>query len=514
MLGADQRETHARHVGEKVEALRAVARGLGKTDGLTLACNLGAMIEARSRDHGLDAYEALERVWSQFEPDRARWSKRLRYVRFSSERENRSTETAGAGADFVRLASAIAATLPIKSLAPEHDLIDVQTRLLRNTEFDPDPTIALSVDFDAARDLVELMDRAVEKIVEAVPELLQYFRRIEIHGLKHPESGVNPSHDPTVRPMQILDNYGWDTGTFEMPGARDMKWNMTVSPATMREGFLFYDDGLDALLPRIVLGRITYGFRVGTVSESDLAESTGSSLPVHPDTIIRTLRDKSEYLGALQAEPENVPEHGPVGLLTYEVQLVLVPSAAPQSPGVRAGIILRPPWETFYFEDHKPVTGEDDSYLGLVQLIDASGNRRFALDHYALRLATRRLPLLSGMFFDSLFLLPGDAADHVLGLRHTSPIEEISAGSMPFGISIEPNFDAPAEFTPQAATSLGGLLTRNLLYAGGQANVVERLIDDARTRSARLDAQYQQWMSGFAAARAAFLSSGGPESTS
>lgn len=281
---------------------------------------------------------------------------------------------------------------------------------------------------------------------------------------------------------------------------------MTVSPSTMREGFWFEDGaGLDALLPRVVLGRITYAVRVGSISETTLARVSGLEVPMDADLIIRMLSEHDEFLQVLLAEPEDLNEGTcDIRLLTFEIQLVLVPSADPQSPGVRAGLIVRPPHETFDGQTHSPLEGRD-AYDGILQLIDTNGNRRFALDRPSLKMAGRTLPLPPGMTFDSLFLFPGNAADHVLGLRHTAPIHEVGLHQLPFAISIEPNFETPAGFAPQAATSLGGLLTRNLLYAARLANVVDHLIEDARTRAARLDAQYQQWMTGFVAARDAFF---------
>jgi hypothetical protein len=499
-------QAHAEKVRQKTAELKAIPR-VGKNDGLIIACNLGEIIETSALDHQLDVYDALKLVWQRFDPGHERWAKRLRYIRFSDER--RTTDVARSGADFLALGSAIADALPVRTVTPEHNLLEVQTRLLRGTAFDADPAGTASIDFDAVRELGVLIDATIAKIVAAVPQLTEYFRRIELHGLTHPEADEPFVYDPTLRPMQPFDYFHWLTDQFETPSGQDVSWNLTVSPATMHEGFAFEDGaGLEAMLPRLVLGRITYATRTGSISEEALAQRIGGSAPLHPDIVIRAITEDPTLLDILLADPADLPlGDTDLRLQTFEVQFVLVPTADPRSHGVRAGIIVRRPIESFYCQEDERLDGIDEAYEGLRVLRDRNGARRFVLDRYSLQFAdkTLPLPLPAGMFFDSLFLIPGGAAEHVLGLRHSAPIHELAQQPVPLGVSVIPNFDAPPNFTPQAATSLGGLLARNLLYTEGPANIINRLIDDARARAARLDVQYQGWLAEYASARRAFL---------
>lgn len=500
----------AERVLEKAADLRSISRGLTVEDRKAFVRNLGDLVEARARDCQMSRSEALEIIWQQFDPKKERWSKRLRYVRFPDEEAKGGTELAASGMDFVELARAISACLPVPTVTAENDQAEALTRLMRGTAFDPFPETSFSIDFDAVRDLGELLDAALGQIAGVVPELREYFRRIEMHGLTHPEAEGPFVHDREARPMQPFDHFQWIVDEFDAPQGRDVSWNLTVSPATMHEGFWFEDGaGLDALLPRVVLGRITYAMRCGSVSEEELKRNLDRSGQLSNDEIIRSLTEDAALLDVLTATPEQIlPNHGDLRLLTYEVQLVLVPTSDAASHGLRVGLIVRMPWESFADSDDEPFIGETMSYEGLRMLHDdAGGSRRFVLDRPSLQMADSPLPLPIGVVFDSLFLVPGSAAEHVLGLRHTAPIHEVGMQTIPHGISIEPNFDAPDRVTPQAATSLGGMLIRNLLFADNAEKITTRLIEDARTRASRLETRYRSWMGDYGSARSAFLKS-------
>ncbi len=112
-----------------------------------------------------------------------------------------------------------------------------------------------------------------------------------------------------------------------------------------------------------------------------------------------------------------------------------------------------------------------------------------------------------GKFLDNLFLIPGAAAEHVLGLRQTATDLDFDGYMLSHATAVEPNFEVPVGFTPHAGTSLGGMLLRNLLYATRETNIFEMLAADARARVDRLERQHGKWQREYEVARAAFISS-------
>jgi hypothetical protein len=311
--------------------------------------------------------------------------------------------------------------------------------------------------------------------------------------------------------MQPHDDESWDTGVFWSPLGDGNPFYDIASPSNLHEGYL-WDTGVGGVpLPRIVLGRISEVTRAASIPDFIIlagsasheavlaAQGFGRPRELTDEELISRLESSEELLALISSPPSDLPKHLTIPLeYTHEVQMLLLPAPQNAKSKVGAGLFVPTLEQTFL--------GWRSRSAGRFTILEAEAdNFRLVLALPGIPIPSRSSVIPVGHFGNTLFLLPGEASDHVLGLRHTASTGEFWFQPADAAISIDPNFVVPAGFAPQAATSLGGMMIRNLLYADGEANIVNQLAHDARSRVDRLEHQYRQWMTEYEAARNSFL---------
>lgn len=520
-------EEHAGKIRKACEVLAGSARGIPLDDRRSMCSRLGDLLDDRAREHGISRREALETVWAAFDPHGLNWSKRLRYIRFRDDNPN-ANSVIGSGHQFVMLAKCLNQNLPARGVSSERSEIQTLAVLVQGTKFDPDPTVSARIDFDVAKDLGTLIDAAMSNILAQAPALPEYFSRIDRHGLMHPPNlPFSFSWDSKVRPMP--PNFGAedrDLETFVAGPVFDWHAILAPIPENLKNGVTFYDlEGLGALLPRAVLGRIKLLHTISAVREQEViaaalaaglfpAATTVPKIGELSDTDLAALVDQLPALrSVLESNPDLLKnEQRSSCELVCQIELVLVPS---EGSRVRAGLVVSFPWteydvlglvtETARYRilSAGPELPVDCFPEGRVIMTTGGGHHPFGEQGHP--------ALPDGELFDGLYLIPGMTADHVLGLRQTATEEAFASQPISMAIVIEPNFAVPDNFAPHAATSLGGKLLRNLLYAQPDQSVIHHLAMDAQRRIQKLEDHFQRWQAEYEKARHNFLSRSAPK---
>ena len=189
LQGEEAQKRRAKTIADKIVAtkssLQNITRGISENDRVSLALNLGDLIKelAHSEVFSGDKKKALKQVWDKW--GQKDFSKRLRYIRFQGEKVSKEEVISSSGMDFIKLAETIADLGQSPNISQEDLRNEYVRRLLVNTSFDIDPLQNAKVDFDAIRELGEILEQMKDIILEQVPGISEYFRRSYEHNIHY-----------------------------------------------------------------------------------------------------------------------------------------------------------------------------------------------------------------------------------------------------------------------------------------------------------------------------------------
>lgn len=521
----------AKTIADKVEsaksALKAISRGISESDKLRITLNLGHLIEdlAQSEEFNGDKKKALKQVWEKW--GQKEFSKRLRYIRFIGE-ENSKDVISSSGLDFIKLAETIA-NLSQSTIISKEDLrIEFIRQLLSGTEFDVDPVNNAKIDFDALKEMGEILEYMLKSSNAIVPELDIYFKRIVESGVVYggplnEENLLKIRGDEERWPARInllpeLNDRPKDFGLIPELSSTAMNYEGRLEAEKLCNGLTFdlEDRFTDLHFPKAYLGKMTIERPIGFFSyDEEKYQAIKRNLPnfgslanTHSnldDIEIENIANEAirKFADGLVFDKELCTLEIEVFLaITYlgignaartQLSIILWPSTMPSSMLSVSHLIAELNTQPIQKWENEVIHVE--SLAGFIKHDEAS---EFVEE------------FLGGAIVDEIrncvsvhWGTQSSTAKKIFAIENINfVVDETDRSDDDLLTAVfNPNFKVPDEYAPISTRTLAGQLIRNILYADGDENILEQLIADAKLRIEWVNEHFRDWQAQYLSAK-------------
>lgn len=498
-------------------------------DRLRLATNLGDIIADYCRSKGqLDTNyfkKSLKELGVEKSLGDDNFRNRKRFILFRDEITTsiNLNKLSASGANFINLLDGISQNIH-KNMPKEEferQKLENSRKLFIGTEFDIDPLRNAQVDFDSLNELKEVIAALDSVIEKRLPKLDDYFRKCVDYGIQYlvntesndyldfirfaTENPINnlPQNDSGQKWMELANK----TYTTVASNRVHTKPYIGDNPAILghkpflkgsfeEEGFIAPEPEIDCLrfsceencaelhYPKVFLGSVNLKKWLPKlfVDELDSSSNINPNFDKKKANEFVLLLEKDEIPKDFD-EDEVTTQH-----IVFDIYLAIMWQGAIGSEKKHLALIAKPNHKN---EINAPAINDPlyhDENGSLVRLEIS----KFTIES----------ELSSGNSLNDepisidLFKKTGSAILGKVASRYESQFKEITSWKS-LEIYFESGFSIPPTFAPQAQNTIAGQMVRNILYAEGGENIIEKLIEDAQLRIDWVEKHYRKWVSDY-----------------